>query len=182
VLSSLLIAICLASGVRYLYFVDDYRVYFSADNPQLIAFEALENTYTKNDNVLFVVNHASGSVFNTETLTALAALTESSWQLPYSTRVDSLINFQHTYAEGDDLIVEDLFSDISSLSPAEIKVKQEAALAEPRLLRRIISPDGKVTAVLVSFQMPEADPTALQNLTLEVRQLAQDIRQAYPGT
>ena len=181
VVGSLLMAVGIASGARHLYFVDDYRAYFSAENPQLLAFEELENTYTKNDNILFIVSHPSASIFNAETLTALETLTNASWQLPYSTRVDSIINFQHTYAEGDELVVEDLFGDIESFSTNDIKAKQKVALAEPRLLNRIISPDAKVTAVMVTFQMPEADPAALAKLTLKVRQLAADIRQTYPS-
>ena len=39
-----------ASGMRFLEFKTDYRVFFSADNPQLQAFEQLQNTYTKRNN------------------------------------------------------------------------------------------------------------------------------------
>lgn len=181
VLGTLLIAIGLASGVRYLTFVDDYRVYFSADNPQLQAFEALESTYTKNENILFVVSHSSGEIFNHETLMALEWLTNASWRLPYSIRVDSLINFQHTYAEGDELIVEDLVGDVASLSPEAMQTKREIAVSEPRLVNRIISPEAKTTAVLVTFQMPHNDPKALENLTLKVREMADAVQQSHSG-
>jgi predicted RND superfamily exporter protein len=97
-----------ASGVRFLDFSNDYRIFFSKENPQLIAFENLQNTYTKSDNVLFTLAPADGDVFTPHTLEAVEWLTEQAWQIPYSIRVDSLSNFQHTYAEGDDLIVEDL--------------------------------------------------------------------------
>ena len=32
------------SGVQYLAFTNNYRIFFSEDNPELLAFEALENT------------------------------------------------------------------------------------------------------------------------------------------
>jgi len=39
-----------AGGLQFITFKTDYRVFFSADNPQLKAFEELQNTYTKTDN------------------------------------------------------------------------------------------------------------------------------------
>ena len=50
--ATLILVAIAASGGRFLEFSSDYRVFFSEDNPQLLAFEALEDTYTKNDNVL----------------------------------------------------------------------------------------------------------------------------------
>ena len=40
-------------GAKNLFFNNDYRIFFSPDDPRLQAFENLQNTYTKNDNVLF---------------------------------------------------------------------------------------------------------------------------------
>ena len=36
-------------------FSASYRVFFSPDDPQLLALESLENTYSKNDNVIFMI-------------------------------------------------------------------------------------------------------------------------------
>jgi len=49
-----------AAGGRHLNFESDYRIFFDPDNPQRIAFEEIENTYEKNDNLLIVVAPASG--------------------------------------------------------------------------------------------------------------------------
>ncbi len=108
VLSFLSVAV-LASGGRFLTLTNDYRVFFSKENPQLTAFENLQDTYTKTDNVLIMLLPKKGRVIDREVLTAVAELTEQAWQVPYSIRVDSITNFQHTHAEEDDLIVEDLF-------------------------------------------------------------------------
>ena len=114
----LLVAVA-ASGGRFLTFKTDYRVFFSEDNPQLLAFEELQNTYTKTDNVLIVLAPEDGNVFTRETLASVATLTKAAWQLPYSLRVDSLTNYQHTRAVGDDLIVADLVPD-PEVTPAQI--------------------------------------------------------------
>jgi predicted RND superfamily exporter protein len=44
-----------ASGLGRLAFATNYRVFFGKGNPELAAFEAVQNIYTKNDSILFVV-------------------------------------------------------------------------------------------------------------------------------
>ena len=44
---TILITAAAASGGRFLEFTTDYRVFFSEANPQLLAFEQIQNTYTK---------------------------------------------------------------------------------------------------------------------------------------
>ena len=61
---SLLLVGLAGSGGRYLYFTNNYQIFFSEDNPELLAFEALENTYAKNDNVLIVLEATDGNVFS----------------------------------------------------------------------------------------------------------------------
>jgi len=183
----LMIAACLlmvfaaASGGKNLGFDTSYRVFFSEDNPQLLAFDELEKAYSKNDNVLFVLTPKDGNVFTPRTLSAVEYLTEKSWQVPYSTRVDSLANYQHTEAEEDDLIVENLFEDAVSLTQSDLERVKNIALSKPLLLRRVISPSGHVTAVNVTIQLPGVDEVKetpeVVNFT---RQLAEEFKQQYP--
>lgn len=155
---SLLVAVLIGSGGQHLRFTNDYRIFFSADNPQLLAFEALENTYTKNDNVMLVVAPESGDVFDAQTLAAVEWLTTEAWQTPYSNRVDSLSNFQHTEAEADDLIVRDLYSGAVGLGDEERAQVRAIAMSEPLLVDRLVSSKGDVTAVNVTVQLPGVEP------------------------
>ncbi len=154
-LATLIIVAMTASGVRFITFKTDYRVFFSDDNPQLLAFEELQNTYTKTDNVLFVLAPKDGNVFSPETLASIARLTESAWQIPYSLRVDSITNYQHTRAEEDDLIVDDLVPDPAQISPADLQQIRDIAINEPLLVNRLISPNGQVAGVNVTIQLPD---------------------------
>ncbi len=162
-----------ASGAKNLYFTNNYRVFFSADNPQLLAFEALEKTYAKNDNILFAIKPKSPDVFTHETLAAVEWLTEQSWQIPYSTRVDSISNFQHTRAEEDDLIVENLYRNAQTLSDEQLTYIKDISLKEPLLLNRLISPSGHVTGISVTVQRPGLDET---KETPEAVAFARDLR------
>ena len=56
VIATLLIIITLASGIKNLSSTNDFRVYFSKDNPQLVAFETLERDYGKQDSLFFLSN------------------------------------------------------------------------------------------------------------------------------
>ncbi len=170
-----------ASGARLLGFSNDYRVFFSADNPQLLAFENLQNTYTKSDNVLFVVAPTDGNVYSVETLQAIEWLTEQAWQIPYSIRVDSLTNFQHTRADGDELIVEDLVTDAANLTPRDLEQVRRIAGREPLLVNRIVSPSGRVTGVNVIIQFPGVDPAQEFPQVVEFsRDLVRQVNERYP--
>ena len=94
-LVSLICVLALASGGRFLSFTNDYRVWFSPDNPQLVAYEELQADYTRSDNILVMFEPESGDVFTNETLLAVAAFTKEAWKLPFTVRVDSLTNYQH---------------------------------------------------------------------------------------
>jgi len=148
-----------ASGGKHLKFTTDYRVFFSEDNPQLLAFDALEKMYAKNDNVLFVLTPKSGEIFSQENLAAVEWLTEESWQIPYSLRVDSITNFQYSWAEEDDLVVENLVSGAESLTDEEIAKIKSVAEKEPLIVNLLLSPKNDVTGINIKIQLPGVDET-----------------------
>ena len=152
IIFTLILVALIARGAGNIGFSSNYRVFFSADNEQLVAFETLQNTYSKSDNILFVIEPKDNIVFSHHTLAAIQDLTERSWQLPYSTRVDSITNYQHTVAEEDDLLVNDL---VEFPADAELDKVKHIALGEPLLLRRLISEDARITAVNATVQLPQ---------------------------
>jgi len=177
ILLSLVLVFGAASGGRFLVFKADYRVFFSDDNPQLKAFDKIEKTYSRNDNVLFIVTPKNGNVFTRDTLKIIEDITEKAWQIPYSTRVDSISNFQYTYAEGDDLIVEDLISDAENLTDADIEKIKDIALSEPLLNKRLISPTAHVTSISATINLPNIDPVKeVPEVISFSRKLAEEMR------
>jgi predicted RND superfamily exporter protein len=163
-------------------FDTDYRVFFSDDNPQLLAFDELENTYTQNDNVMLVLAPKNGLVFSNETLEAVEWLTNEAWQVPFSIRVDSITNFQYTRAEEDDLIVEDLIMEAKTLSEADLATAKAIALKEPMLIHKLISPKTHVTAVNVTIQLLGKNPDKeIPEIATFVRNLADQVRAKYPN-
>lgn len=155
-ISTVLICALFAVGMKNLAMSNDYRNFFSEENPELQAFEFLQNTYNKSDNVLFVITPKDGKVFTPKTLESIQWLTEEAWQTPFSSRVDSITNYQHTSAVEDDLSVEDLVDD-TNLTERELSDKKFIAINEPLLLNRLINADASVTAVNVTVQLPGED-------------------------
>jgi len=180
-IATLLAAIGVASGARNLTFTSDYRVFFGADNPQLTAYEELQNVYTKTDNILFVLKARDGKIVTSIWMGVVKELTEASWKIPYSIRVDSLTNFQHTEAVEDDLTVTDLVENPAMLDKAAETKVERIAQSEPALAKRLISQDGRTTGVSVTLQLPEDDAVALDAAVVYAEGLLDNIKFENPG-
>ena len=144
-----------AAGGRHLEFANNYRVFFGADNPELLYFEHFQSVYTKNDNILIVVQPKEGVLFSPAQADAIERITAAGWKTPYAIRVDSLTNFQHSRADGDDLAVEDLVRDGKKMSQAELDRRKAVAFAEPLLRGNLIARNARTTGINIVLLYPE---------------------------
>ncbi len=181
--ASLAATIGMGYGAGSLRFGNNYRLFFGDDNPQVAAFDALERIYTKNDNVLFVVEAPSGDAFSELALGAALDLEDRAWQLPFAARVEGITNFQHTEAYGDDLLVEDLLPAGASADPAAREKARGVALDDPLVVHRLAGAEGRATGVNVTVFLPDDsdDPEARPALVDAARALAADIEARHPG-
>jgi len=164
-----------AYGSSNLAFTTDYRAFFDDSNPQLQAFEKMQDTYDKSDNVLVVLTPKDGKVFSHQTLASIQWLTEQAWQTPYSTRVDSVTNYQHTRAFDDDLEVANLVDDLTTYSAADLIQLQQIAITEPVLKNRLINPNASVTAINITTQLPGKSIDEVPEVVSFVRDLAKQL-------
>ncbi|MBT5574961.1 MAG: MMPL family transporter [Alphaproteobacteria bacterium] len=164
-----------AAGAQFLYFDNDYRVFFGKENPQLKAFEKIQQTYTKIDNVNFAVQPVSGKANAPEVLLAVEELTEIAWQLPFSIRVDSLSNYQHTEVDGDDLIVRDLYFDANSMNADEQALVDSISTSEPALAGKIHDKQHRATSVNATIQMPGKSADEVSIVAAAAREMAAEI-------
>jgi hypothetical protein len=170
----------LTLGMRHLRISNDTRVFFGEENPDYLALKALEHVYSREQSVFFIVAPHDGNIFSRRTLTAVAELTEAGWQVPYSTVVNSITNFQSTRAEGDDLIVENLVPDPCGLSDSDLQRVRRTALSEIALIDLLLSRTGHVSGVHVGFAAPEDRPPPTAQIARYVRGVADDFRMRYP--
>ena len=170
-----------AIGLQFLTFDPDDRVFFDDDDPGIIALDKLEATFSPATSVLYVVAPKDGNVFSPEAIAAIADLTETGWTLPLAQRVDSLTNYQHSYAEGDDVMVEDLIPAPTALSDEDINRVRTIALSEPELVGRMVSENGAVTAVAVTLNNSGEAKDTVELIVTEARAAADAFREKYPG-
>lgn len=181
-LATVLLVVIATIGGKNLYFRGDYNIFFDGTNKQLLAFDEIQTTFAKTDNLAIVVAPASNDVFTPEILQLIQSLTVDSWQVPYSSRVDSIANYQHTEAFEDDLLVEDLLYEDYELTPERIAKVKSIALSEPVLKSALISEKGDVTVVNITVQLPEIDKTAeVQEVMSHISAMLERYQEKYPN-
>lgn len=179
-IGAIIMTFAAGSGGQYIRFNNDYHIFFDDDNPQVLAFDAMQEKYTKDDNAFIVIAPKDGNVFTREALSAIEELEQSGWQVPYSSRVDALSNYQHTRAVGDDMYVEPLASNASSKTDAEIEYIKKVALREPLLKNRLVNDKGSVTAVNITVNIPADSMDAPLEIVNHVRDMVEEWSVKHP--
>ena len=175
-----LVMLAVSAGAAFIRVSNDYRIMFREDDPQLATLDALETTYSESRAVLIALAPHEGSIFTRESLAALEELTETAWQVPYSSRVNSLTNFSHSEAFKDDLIVGPLVEDAASLSDADLTRVEAIALNEIELADRLVSLDGRVGGLAIDFVLPENEDAAVVEITDYLSGALDDARASHP--
>lgn len=181
ILISLLVMLALATGASRLIVVDvDFRNHFGESDPHLIAMKQLEETYALSDAVLVAIAPHNGTIFTQKTLVAIEELTEQLWRTPYATRVDSISNYTHSEGFEDELVVEQLIDEASSLNDTDIKRIMDIALGTEEVAGRFVSRDGRVAGLVVSITLPgENRELAKREVTDYLYETAADAREKY---
>lgn len=167
--------------VTHLRSTTDNRVFFGPENPELVALETLERVYSENNDVLIAVTPKDGNVFSPAVLRAIRHLTDRMWQAPFSSRVDSIANYQHSYADGDQIVVRDLIPPDFSYSPDAISKVRSTALSEPALTGLLISPAADVAGIAVNFKIPRDKPESLTQVIGFLAQVEREVEERDPS-
>lgn len=175
---TVVVTMLIGIGLKDARLSSDFRLYFSDENPQMLAFEVLEADFNKQDNLVFLVTTEEG-VFHKGTLTFLKKLVDEAWKLPFARRVDGITNFPRTISTDDELASDYLVPDGFEFS--------ESALDEIRMFARndvsasqYFSEDESVAVVTVSLSLPD-DPKATEIVVKAARELISDDRFVPPG-
>ncbi|EJC6758767.1 MMPL family transporter [Vibrio parahaemolyticus] len=180
-LATIFLIIVATIGGKNLYFRGDYDIFFDGTNKQLLAFDEIQTTFAKTDNLAIVIAPEDGDIFTPQTLSLIQKITVDAWQVPYSSRVDSIANYQHTEAFDDDLLVENLLYSEYELTPERISKVKSIALSEPVLKSALVSEKGDVTVVNITVQLPEMDKTAeVEEVVSSINAMIDRYQRAYP--
>ncbi len=175
-----LVMLGVSAGVVFVGVTNDYRSLFDEDNPQLAALNTLETTYGASNRALIAIAPQKNSVFTRDTLRAVEELTEAAWKTPYSTRVDSLTNYSHSRASGDDLIVAPLVEDAGALTDAELGNIRDVALNAIEVAGRLVSRDEKAAGLVISFALGDNPDAEVVEITDYLNGLLDEERAKNP--
>ena len=176
----LLVAVVAGLGLMRIEFTNDYRVFFEPNDPQRVANEELETEFTRSDTVNFVLQAAKGDMLTPDRLAAVEKLTEAAWSLPGATRVDSLTNYQYSYGQDDDLIVEPLVADAANAGPEDIARIRRNALGERAVVGRYLSEDATTAQVIVTVNLEAGNTAALTEIADAAEKLKEETAAAHP--
>ncbi|MDF3835358.1 MMPL family transporter [Cupriavidus basilensis] len=177
---SVLVTLAFCAGLDKVRFSGDYRDFFNRNDPQLKAYELVQNAYSNDSTALVVFAPKGGTVFEPRTLEAIHRFTEAAWTFPFARRVDSLTNFQHAEVRQDDLVVRNLVKHPERLGPAELQTISKIALNEPLLVKKLVSPSGHVAGVSVSFTLPKKSESEIPTAVKALREQISTIKADFP--
>lgn len=163
-LAFLLLFLALAAGLPHLRFGDDNRSFLGDGNADFVQIQKIEDAYAQSTTVMIMVIPPEGTAFEPATLDALRRMTTDSWQTPYVLRVDSAVNYSHSYAKGEDIIVEPLLEEDVDITPEMAARFAEIAPSSDELVNRLISADGGAYGISVDVVLPDGVPEARQEV------------------
>ncbi|MCP4414615.1 MAG: MMPL family transporter, partial [Gammaproteobacteria bacterium] len=188
---NLVVVFILSSGLPQLSVSNDFRVYFSEDNPQLKAFENFEDNYVKSDSATLVISAREGELFTNDGIELIKALTAEAWQIPYAYRVSSLANYQYTRSSDDEITTSDLFDvslddsldDVTNAQRSKEQLQQirTIALSEKRLVNSLLTKDGKLSVIVTNLGFMDKTRDHSQEITEYVEALRDRYRLQYPN-
>ena len=176
-----LVMVAAAAGMPGITVSSSYRVLFGKDNPHLLAFDELQDTYSASRSALIAIFTRKGTVFTRETLAAIEELTEAAVA---DTALGSgwirLPTMFHSEAVEDDLIISPLVEDAASFSDAELDRVRAIALNQPELVGQLVAGDGRAAGLVISFALSEPEEPAWAEISGHLGNLLDEARAAHP--
>ena len=178
--ATILMAFVVYAGIPNLKLDTDGRVFMAANNPDKIMLDKFEQEFAKDDNLAIIILPKDGEVFTPRTLSAIGALTDDLWNLPYVRLVNSITRFQNTYADGDMMVVEDLIPEPSMVTDEEAAAAKTAALDRIEIRNSLINEEGSATGISVIFRLPGIDlASEIPDINAEFEPLLEQYRAEY---
>ena len=179
-IATMLMAFAVFAGIPNLKLDTDGRVFMAANNPDKVMLDKFEQEFAKDDNLAIIILPKDGEVFTPRTLSAIGALTDDLWNLPYVRLVNSITRFQNTYADGDMMVVEDLIPEPSMVTDEEAAAAKTAALDRIEIRNSLINEEGSATGISVIFRLPGIDlASEIPDINAEFEPLLEQYRAEY---
>ena len=155
-----LIVFLLSTGLTKLTFNPDLETYFPEGHPAVLRYNEIDDMFIPTDNLIIAVHSKEETLFNKESLKVIEELTQKSWTIPYSVRIDSLTNYSYVQSIKDDLIVEPFIEDAEEKSSDFLAKRENIVSGEEIIYKSLISEDKKTSVVSIIIDPPGPDKEA----------------------
>ena len=154
VLTILVAGFGLVSGISQLNFVTNERAFFSDSNQEMVDIRHNDDIYAGSDGILLMIVPPIGEAFSTNTLEFLRTITADMWQTPYVLRVESPVNYTHTYAVDEEIIVEPLLEEGVEITQHLAARFKQIATSSKELKNRLVGENQKAFGISIQVVLP----------------------------
>ena len=172
-----------AAGLDGLSKTNSYRAFLDDDYPTIVELDAVEAMFVDNKTANLLVVPSDQAIFTASTIEVLRSLTKDSWLIPHVRRVDSLTNFQHTEADGDQLNVNQLVPAAAQLTSQLLQRAKRISREEPALRKFLVSESTDVAGINITFDFGTQNVLSQVErdaVAIELLALLQQYREKYP--
>lgn len=146
-LISLLFIGAMAPGLQYFQEKYDVRIWFRETDPLIKTLNSFERQFG-NDESIVVALYSKEGIFSPKAAQAIVEITEKLWRVPEVIRVDSLSNYNYSYAVEDEIFVEPFFEEgRTDFDEDYLKDRKEKALSHKVMPNYLVSKDGKAAMI-----------------------------------
>jgi len=177
---ALIVTACFGFGLSSITVTNDFRVYFSGDNPQLKAFNDMKDRFGTDDGLFIYIEPNNQQVFTASTLRLVEDLTREAWTIPHSIRVSSIQNHRYIYATDDHVFSGPLYEMEGLPNETQLIDIKNKATQDPSLRNSLVNADGRATGIHVGLAFPIGDIESGVEAVLFTRELLNKYRQEYP--
>lgn len=180
---SVIFSVLAIAGIGGLDQRTDYRSFLDPNYIGMLELDEIEDIFGESRTLFFIIAPNSQNIFEETALEAIQDITEQAWTLPYSARVDSLANFQHTTVDQDTLSVEELLPQGIALNEDLIARAKSVSINDPSLRNYLVSESGNSAVVAVNFNFDDDEKLLEQELELEkiVLSIIDNAAKKYPS-
>ncbi len=157
IFSCLVLVLILGRGITSVVFDPDMERFFPKGHSATSLSYEIDETFIRTDNIVIAINAKNNSIFTKKTLSLIESLTEKSWTVPYSIRVDSLTNYSYVRSVDDDLLVEPFIENALSMEDIFIQRREKIVEEEEIIYGSLISKDKKTTVISIVVDPPNPD-------------------------
>lgn len=153
--------------------------WFTDDDPEIILLKQFEKTFGSDESVILLFEIDEGSIFTPENINILHNLTEEMWLVPEVMRVESLTNYNWSYAEADNLITEPFLPEDRIDDKSFLKDREKEALEHRVLPGVFFSRNLKSATVYGRITYNPAHISDYESITLASQAIADEFEKKY---